>query len=134
MNFEQFCEEARAAFPAAAHICATEHPLAVWVDGQPADLRSLVAAHRACWLSLDKSLILADGLDTGRLNVRCPSLAESDFVLILRHGMTELMESIRLDARGEGEIEITSQTPGRIVITARDLPVRVELQVEEIDG
>ncbi len=134
MNFEQFCEEVREAYPAAGQICATEHPLAVWVDGRPVDLAVLIAAHRPCWFKLDKLCILADKQDTARLEVVCPSMRGTLFDLAIRHGDNLVTESLVLDAWGEGAIEITSQTPGRIVITARELPVRVELQVEVIDG
>jgi|GEM_PF-3883263 len=132
MNFEQFCEEVRVVYPAARQICATENPLALWVDGRSVDPTSCIAAHQACWFKLDKQSIVADQQDTARLEIVCPSMKGTLFVFETHHGETMGTESLVLDAQGEGSIEISSQTPGCIIIAARDLPVRVELQVEEI--
>jgi hypothetical protein len=55
MNFEQFTEELRAAYPNAGVISATEQPLTVAVDGQLVDVKGMQITHQPCWLRVDKA-------------------------------------------------------------------------------
>jgi len=132
MNFEQFCEEVRMAYPNAGVISATEEPLALVVDGVPVDPSGLLAAHQPCRLRLDQPAIRADGEDTAVLSVEFPGRANLSAGLTLRHGETVVAESLDLDAQGRGTLEIVSSTPGEIRIEVSGKPVRISLKVEEI--
>ena len=131
MNFEQFTEEIRAAYPDAGVISATEQPLAVMVDGVRIDSAPLLSAHTPCWLRVDKQAIRADGMDAATLQVEFPSRANLDMVLVISHGASVLEETLALDAAGKGELELVSSTPGEILIKIKDKPVRRGVLVEE---
>jgi hypothetical protein len=131
MNFEQFTEEVRAAYPDAGVICATEQPLTVVVDGQAVDVGGLLAAHFPCWLRLEKVEILADGMDAALVSVEFPSRANLDTTLVITHGTSVTEETLLLDGNGKGAIEIVSITPGEILVTVKDKLVRSALMVKE---
>lgn len=132
MNFEQFMEEVREAYPAAEVICATEQPLAVVIDGHVVNPAGLLAAHSPAWLWLDKLAIRADGVDAALLSVEFPARANLSTGVILRHGETQVEETVVLDASGKGELEIVSSTPGEILISVKDKPVRASVMVKEV--
>jgi hypothetical protein len=132
MNFEQFTEELRAAYPDASVISATEQPLLVVVDGQIVDANGLLAAHQPCWLRVDKAEIFADGLDAALVRVEFPARANLAVMLVVTHGASVLEESLMLDGTGKGELEMVSSTPGEILVTVKDKPVRVSLAVKEV--
>ncbi len=131
MNFEQFTEEVRAAYPDAGVICATEQPLTVVVDGQAVDVSGLLAAHSPCWLRLDKGEILADGMDAALVSVEFPSRANLEVILVITHGASVTEETLALDGSGKGAIEIVSTTPGDVLVTVKDRLVRAALKVKE---
>ena len=132
MNFEQFTEELRAAYPGAGVISATEQPLAVVVDGQMVDVNGLLAAHQPCWLRVDKAEIAADGLDAALVSVEFPARANLDVMLVITHGASMMEESLAMDGTGKGELEVVSSTPGEILVAVKDKPVRVSLVVKEV--
>jgi len=131
MNFEQFTEEVRAAYPDAGVISATEQPLAVMVDGERIDFAPLLSAHTPCWLRVDKSAIKADGMDAAALQVEFPSRANLEVALVISHGASVLEETLALDAAGKGVLELVSSTPGEILVAVKDKSVRVSLMVKE---
>ncbi len=131
MNFEQFTEEARAAHPGAGVICATEQPLSVVVDGHVVDTKTLLAAHKPCWLRLDRSEIVADGMDAALLTLEYPARVNLDVKLVITHGTSMVEETLALDGTGMSELEIVSSTPGEIIIEVKDKPVRATLMVKE---
>jgi hypothetical protein len=100
MNFEQFTEEVRAAYPDAGVISATEHPLVLMVDGVRLDPALLLSAHTPCWLRVDKPAIKADGLEAASLQVEFPSRANLEAALVISHGASVLEEMLVLDAAG----------------------------------
>lgn len=132
LNFEQFTEEVRAAYPGAGVVCATEQPLAVVVDGQPLDTGPLLAVHTSCWLRMDKAVIEADGEYAAQLNVEFPTRANLSMILTIRHGSTLVEETLALDRRGHAALELASTTPGEILVAVKDKPVRACLVVEEV--
>jgi hypothetical protein len=132
MNFEQFTEELRAAYPNAGVVSATEQPLAVAVDGQLVDINRLLAAHQPCWLRVEKPEIAADGLDAALVSVEFPARANLAVILVIMHGTSVMEESLMMDAVGKGELEVVSSTPGEILVTVKDKPVRVSLAVKEV--
>jgi hypothetical protein len=131
MNFEQFTEEVRAAFPSAGVICTTEQPLTIVVDGQAVDVGGLLAAHFPCWLRLDRGEILADGMDAALVSVEFPSSANLEVILVITHGVSVIEETLALDGSGRGAIEIVSTTPGEVLVTVKDRLVRSALMVKE---
>jgi hypothetical protein len=132
MNFEQFTEEVRAAYPSAGVICTTEQPLTIVVDGQAVDVDGLLAAHLPCWLRLDKVEILADGMNAALVSVEFPSRANLDMALVITHGTSVTEETLLLDGSGRGAIEIVSTTPGEILVAVKDKLVRAALIVKEV--
>jgi hypothetical protein len=131
MNFEQFTEEVRAAYPSAGVICTTEQSLNIVVDGQAIDVGGLLAAHFSCWLRLDKVEILVDGMDAAVVSVEFPSMANLDTALVITHGTSMTEETLLLDGSGRGAIEIVSTTSGEILVTVKDKLVRSALMVKE---
>jgi hypothetical protein len=131
MNFEQFTEEIREAYPGAGVVSATEQPLVVAVDGQLVDINGLLAAHQPCWLRVDKAEIAADGLDAALVRVEFPSRANLAVMLVITHGQSVMEESLQMDAVGKGELEVVSSTPGEILVAVQDKPVRVNFVVKE---
>lgn len=133
MNFEQFTEELRAAYPGAGVVSATEQPLVVVVDGHMVDVKDLLAAHQPCWLRIDKTEIAADGLDAALVSVEFPSRANQAVILVIMHGTSMMEESLMMDGNGKGELELVSSTQGEILVAVKDKPVRVSLVVKEYD-
>jgi hypothetical protein len=131
MNFEQFTEELRAAYPNAGVISATEQPLTVAVDGQLVDVKGMQITHQPCWLRVDKADIVADGLDAALVSVEFPARANLEVILVISHGTSMMEESLAMDAAGKGEIELVSFSPGDIYVSMKDKPVRVSLVVKE---
>jgi hypothetical protein len=131
MNFEQFTEELRAAYPGASVISATEQPLAVVVDGRIVGVNGLQTAHQPCWLRVDKAEIIADGQDAALVSVEFPSRANLEVRLVITHGASVMEESLMMGGTGKGELEVVSSTPGEIVVTVKDKPVRTSLMVKE---
>ena len=131
MNFEQFTEEVRAAHPGARVICATEQPLAVVVDGVTADPKPLLSAHQACWLRAERWAIKADGQDAALLTLDFPARANLTAALVIILGGTTVEEVVVLDEKGQAQLELVSSTPGEIVVTVKDKPVRLTIRVEE---
>ncbi len=131
MNFEQFTEELRTAYPDAGVISATEQPLVAVVDGQLADVNGLLRAHQPCWLRVDKAEITADGQDAALVSVEFPSRANLEVRLVITHGATVMEESLMMDGTGKCELEVVSSTPGEILVAVKDKPVRVSLMVKE---
>jgi len=131
MNFEQFTEEVRAAYPDAGVICATEKPLSVVMDDQMVDVNALLAAHQPCWLRVDKTEILADGMDAALVSVEFMARANLEVVLIITHGASVMEEVLVLDERGKAQIEMVSSTPGEILVAVKDKPVRTVVMVKE---
>ncbi len=84
------------------------------------------------WLRVDKAEIAADGLDTAQVCVEFPSRANLDVRLVITHGSLVMEESLMMDAAGKGELEVVSSTPGEILVTVKDKPVRVSLMVKEV--
>jgi hypothetical protein len=132
MNFEQFTEELREAYPGARVISATERPLAVAVDGQIVDVNGMLAAHQPCWLQVDKAVIAADGLDATLVSVEFPARANLAVILVITHGTSVMEESLMMDAAGKGELEVVSSTQGEILVTVKDKPVRMSFLVKEV--
>jgi hypothetical protein len=133
MNFEQFTEELRSAYPGAGVISATEQPLVAAVAGPLADTNGPLAAHQPCRPRVDKAEIAADGLDAALVSVEFPSRANLDVRLVITHGSSVMEESLMMDAAGKGELELVSSTPGEIVVAVKDKPVRVSLMVKEVE-
>lgn len=132
MNFEQFTEEVREAYPSAEVICATQQPLSVVVDGQSRDIGGLMAAHRPCWLRVDRPEIAADGIDAALVSVEYPSQANLDVMLQISQGTTLVEELLPLDSVGKGALDIVSSTPGGILIQVKGRPVRAVVTVKEV--
>jgi hypothetical protein len=131
MNFEQFTEEVRVAYPDASVISATEQSLTVAVDGQLVDVKGTQITHQPCWLRVDKADIVSDGLDTALVSVEFPARANLEVILVISHGTSMMEESLAMDAAGKGEIELVSFSPGDIYVSMKDKPVRVSLVVKE---
>lgn len=131
MNFEQFTEELRAAYPGAGMISATEQPLDVVVDGQLVDVNGLLSSHQPCWLRVDKAEIAADGQDAALVSVEFPARANLEVMLVITHGASVMEESLMMDGTGTCELELVSSTPGEILVTVKDKPVRTSLMVKE---
>jgi hypothetical protein len=132
MNFEQFTEELRAAYPGASVISTTEQPLVVVVDGQLVDVNVLLSAHQPCWLRVDKPEIAADGLDAVLVRVEFPARANLAVMLVITHGTSVMEESLMMDAAGKGELDLVSSTPGEILVAVKEKPVRVSFMVKEV--
>jgi hypothetical protein len=132
MNFEQFTEELRRAYPNASLISATEQPLVAVVDGQKVDVNGLHTAHQPCWLRVDKAEITADGMDAALISVEVPTRANLAVMLVIMHGATVIEESLTMDGNGKGEMELVSSTPGEVLASVKDKPVRVSFMVKEV--
>ena len=131
INFEQFVEEVRAAYPLAQTICGTEQPLQFWKDGNRMEVETMLGQHRPVWLQIEPAQIPADGVTIATVMICSPARAGESIDLHLRHGSSDSQENITLDSEGLAEIEITSRTVGLIQMDLGSIPVRGLLYVVE---
>lgn len=118
INFEQLMEEVRELYPQAVTVIGTESPLSVTVDGIPAQMDDLLAAHHAVWVRVNPSTIKADGLASACVSVECPAMAGITISIQLRLGSTELIELLDLNAAGQADLDVCTYTAGEIHIQA----------------
>ncbi len=129
IHFEQFVEEIRLHFPDAQNIWATESPLTILIDGQPVDPGALLENHHPIWIEANPERIRADGEEASLLAIYAPDFAGDELTIHLQHGSTHQTETVRLDADGKAELELSSQTAGGVVVSAAGQPVRTRITV-----
>ncbi len=129
IHFEQLIEEIRIANPAAQTIWGTESPLSVMMDNIPLSLEPYLQAHQPAWLSVVPASLIANGLTSVIVHAHFPASANLQLPIRLQQGQTTLTETIPLDQRGDGDLELCTQTVAEILVELVAVPVRISIPV-----
>lgn len=128
IHFEQLMEEAWAQYPQSQHICGTEKPLKLWLDGRLLDPSELIEYHKPVFIQAIPARIPADSQTVSRITIRSLPLAGQELNLTIRQGQMSRSQVVTLDSDGSAELEICTAQTGFITVAVNGIASRVAIE------